>query len=124
MQLINRIMSSTHQHLMMTISNILIGKNFLKQPKTTTEFLKFSLIFWIKNEAHLIIFNGLIFVDCQQQQQQPQQQYSLKIYPNVGSLSKPSNQKFVITCKGQGGDSNLFSDLYWFTPKNEEINPM
>ena len=75
-------------------------------------------------EAYLVIFNGLIiFVDCQQQQQQ-QQQYSLKIYPNVASLSKPSNQKFVITCKGQGGDSNLFSDLYWFTPQDEEINPM
>ncbi|KAH9521483.1 Ncam2p [Dermatophagoides farinae] len=73
--------------------------------------------------SYLVIFNGLIiFVDCQQQQQQ--QQYSLKIYPNVASLSKPSNQKFVITCKGQGGDSNLFSDLYWFTPQDEEINPI
>ncbi|KAF7490049.1 Fasciclin-2 [Sarcoptes scabiei] len=50
--------------------------------------------------------------------------YSLQIYPNVSSLSKPSNQKFILTCKGQGGDSNLFSNLFWYTPKNEEINDL
>ena len=49
------------------------------------------------------------------------QQHSLQISPTEKSISKPSNNKFVLTCKGQGGDTALFSQLRWYTPQNEEI---
>ena len=47
--------------------------------------------------------------------------YRLQIQPTDSALSKPSNHKFVLTCRGQGGDAGLFSELKWYTPQNEEI---
>lgn len=52
------------------------------------------------------------------------QRPTLKILPDVKSLSRPSNQRFALTCRGEGGDANLLSELKWITPAGDEINDM
>ncbi|KAJ6223828.1 hypothetical protein RDWZM_002373 [Blomia tropicalis] len=77
-------------------------------------------IFKQKTSKWTILIIILYVIHCSSQQSS-QGQHTLQIQPSGKVLSIPSNDKFVLTCRGQGGDISLFSNLRWYNPNNEDI---
>lgn len=47
----------------------------------------------------------------------------LVISPENAHVRKPVKKPFVLTCKGEGDDPSLFSDLKWYDSMHREIQP-
>ncbi|XP_054168434.1 fasciclin-2-like isoform X2 [Oppia nitens] len=47
----------------------------------------------------------------------------LAISPSAAAVHQPAHQQFVLTCRGIGAEPNLFSDLKWFDPRQQEVTP-